>query len=102
MSTKAKFCYGLIVIVAVLALWAVLHWWFELSVAEVIAAMVGVALATFAALTWLTYEKLAEVRGGPERGEYLQLLARALRRKGDFYSLDGDSGGASEGIGSTK
>ena len=39
------------------------------------------------------------------RGEYLQLLARALRRKGDFYSLDGadgDSGGASEGIGSTK
>ena len=40
------------------------------------------------------------------RGEYLQLLARALRRKGDFYSLDGasgcDSGGASAGIGSTK
>ena len=35
------------------------------------------------------------------RGEYLQLLARALRRKGDFYSLD-DADGASEGIGSTK
>ena len=43
------------------------------------------------------------------RGKYLQLLARALRRKGDFYSLDaspgesgGESDGVSAGIGSTK
>lgn len=43
------------------------------------------------------------------RGEYLQLLARALRRTGDFYSLDASPGdsddesdGASTGIGSTK
>ncbi len=39
------------------------------------------------------------------RGEYLRLLARALRRKGDFYSLDdldGASEDDSEGIGSTK